>query len=133
MRVFFDTNVLAGALTSRGLCAELFERVALVHDPLIGAPVIDELLRVLADKLKVPPAELKRVRAELEEFELASPSDRLPALQIKDRDDVPVLACALAAKADVFVTGDKELLALGAVEAMSILAPRQLWEKLAAR
>ena len=75
----------------------------------------------------------KRVRAELEEFELASPSDRLPALQIKDRDDVPVLACALVAKADVFVTGDKELLALGAVEAMSILAPRQLWEKLAAR
>jgi uncharacterized protein len=133
VRVFFDTNVLASALTSRGLCAELFERVALVHDPLIGAPVIDELLRVLADKLKVPPAELKRVRAELEEFELAPPSDRLPALQIKDRDDVPVFACALAAKADVFVTGDKELLALGAVEGMSILAPRQLWEKLAAR
>ena len=131
MRVFFDTNVLASALTSRGLCAELYERVALGHDLIVGAPVIDELLRVLGDKLKVPTGELRRVRAELEEFEVAPPSDRLPAVKIKDRDDLPVLACALAANVEIFVTGDKELIALRVVGQMNVLSPRQLWEELA--
>ncbi|MBV8209463.1 MAG: PIN domain-containing protein [Burkholderiaceae bacterium] len=129
--MFFDTNVLASALTSRGLCAELYERIALGHDLIVGTPVIDELLRVLGEKLKVPTRELRRVRAELEEFEVAAPSARLPAVKIKDRDDLPVLACALAANVEIFVTGDKELLAIRAIEHMSVLSPRQLWEKLA--
>lgn len=132
MRVFFDTNVLVSALTSRGLCAELYERVALGHDLIVGAPVLDELLRVLDVKLKVPAGERKRVRAALEEFEVAPASDRLPAVQIRDRDDLPILACALTANADIFVTGDQELLAIHAVEGMDMLSPRQLWERLAA-
>lgn len=109
----------------------MYERVALGHDLIVGAPVIDELLRVLGDKLKVPTGELRRVRAELEEFDVAPPSDRLPAVKLKDRDDLPVLACALAANVEIFVTGDKELLAIRAIERMRILSPRQLWEKLA--
>ena len=131
MRVFFDTNVLASALTSRGLCAELYERVVLSHELIIGEPVIGELLRVLADKLKVPPAELKRVRADLDEFESAPVSRRSLRIPLKDRDDIPILACAIAARADVFVTGDKSLLQLGEVEGIPVLSPRQLWQKLA--
>jgi len=131
VRVFLDTKVLASALTSRGLCAELYERIAVSHDLIIGAPVIDELLRILGGKLKVPAGELKRVRGALEEFEVAPGSDGAPAVQIKDRDDLPILACALAARAEVFVTGDKELLAIRKLERMSVLSPRELWERLA--
>ena len=131
MRVFLDTNVLASALTSRGLCAELFERVVLSHELILGEPVIGELQRILADKLKVPPAELKKVRAELESFEL-SPASNMPLrISLKDRDDIPILACAIAAKADVFVTGDQAILHLGEVKGMPILSPRQLWQRLA--
>ena len=131
MRIFFDTNVLASALTTRGLCAELYERVVLSHDLILGAPVIEELLRVLADKLKVPSAGLKQARAALDAFELAPASDKSLQITFSDPDDIPILACAIAAKAEVFVTGDKALLALGEVAGMTLLSPRQLWQRLA--
>ena len=44
--------------------------------------------------------------------------------------DIPILACALAANADVFVTGDQALLDLRAVDGLSIVSPRQLWSQL---
>jgi predicted nucleic acid-binding protein len=51
-------------------------------------------------------------------------------MAVSDPDDAPVLACAVATKADVFVTGDKALLDLGEIEDMPILSPRQLWQRL---
>ena len=51
MRVFLDTNVLASALTARGLCAELFEVVLQSHDLLTSEPVLLELERILPGKL----------------------------------------------------------------------------------
>lgn len=53
------------------------------------------------------------------------------ALSFKDPDDIPILACALSGRADVFVTGDNALSGLGAAQKMPILSPRQMWQKLA--
>ena len=50
---------------------------------------------------------------------------------ISDPDDIPILACALAAKAPFFVTADKALLALGMIEGMAIVSPRECWELMA--
>jgi predicted nucleic acid-binding protein len=51
VKVFLDTNVLASALTTRGLCAELFEVVLQSHDLLTSDPVLRELERILPEKL----------------------------------------------------------------------------------
>ena len=51
MKVFLDTNVLASALTTRGLCAELFEVVLQSHELLTSDPVLRELERILPEKL----------------------------------------------------------------------------------
>ena len=40
---------------------------------------------------------------------------------------------AIAAGAEILVTGDKELLDLGDIEDLEILSPRQFWEKLRAQ
>jgi predicted nucleic acid-binding protein len=53
------------------------------------------------------------------------------APSLPDPDDEPIVAAALSGKSDVFVTGDKALLELQCIEGMPIIAPRQLWEKLA--
>jgi predicted nucleic acid-binding protein len=54
MKVFFDTNVVVSALTTRGLCAGLMERLIESQEQLlIGEPVVAELTRILAEKFGV--------------------------------------------------------------------------------
>ncbi|MGH8225568.1 MAG: putative toxin-antitoxin system toxin component, PIN family [Gammaproteobacteria bacterium] len=131
MRIFFDTNVLVSALVARGLCAELYEAVVLDHQLIIGEPVVAELLRILQDKLHVPPAKVAKVRSELQRFEQAPASDAAKVSFKRDPTDEPILSCAVAAKADVFVTGDKAILALGGIGGVPVCSPRELWFKLA--
>ena len=50
-----------------------------------------------------------------------------------DQDDVIILSSALNGDADLFITGDKELLELRRVKNMEIVSPRMFWEKLKAR
>jgi len=42
----------------------------------------------------------------------------------------PLLAAALASKADMMITGDKELLALERLQNLRILSPRSFWSLL---
>jgi putative PIN family toxin of toxin-antitoxin system len=130
VRIFLDTNVLASGLATRGLCAELLERVLNECELVTCEPVLQELKRVLAEKFRLPEPliqdYLELLRAE---SRIVEASDT-PDISFKDSDDIPILAGAIAAKADAFVTGDKALLDLGEIEGMPILSPRQLWQKL---
>ena len=53
-----------------------------------------------------------------------------PSIGIRDATDIPILACAIGGGADVFVTGDKELLDLRRIGTLPILSPRELWLQL---
>lgn len=130
MRIFPDTNVLVSAFTARGLCAELYELAALNHQLVIGEPVVEELIRILAGKPGVPADKLARLRRELGEFERAPPSSVPIRLPVRDAADSTILACAIAARVDVLVTGDKELLDLRRAEEVPIVSPRELWRTL---
>lgn len=129
MKVFLDTNVLASALTTRGLCAELFEIVLQSHELLISDPVLQELERILPGKLgqsaSVTEGFVALLRAEATLVEGEPPFPSLP-----DPDDEPIIASALAGQAQVFVTGDKALLELKCIEQLSVISPRQFWELL---
>jgi hypothetical protein len=63
---------------------------------------------------------------------LARPG-QLPSVEIQDRDDLPILSAAISAGADMFVTGDKELLSIDQIDRLAILSSRQFWEKLKAQ
>lgn len=130
MRVFLDTNVLASSIATRGLCAELFENVVNEHELLTCEPVLRELKRVLSAKFHLPDSIIKAFIDLLTAEGLVIKAQDQPTIKFKDTDDIPILACAIAAKADVFVTGDKALLELGAIENIPILSPRELWQKL---
>lgn len=130
MRVFLDTNVLASSIATRGLCSELLESIIHDHELLTCQPVLKELQRVLAGKLRLPEAVVDGFLGLLKTEAQVVESQKPPSTPIQDADDIPILACALAAKADVFVTGDQALLDLRKVDGLPIVSPRQLWLQL---
>jgi putative PIN family toxin of toxin-antitoxin system len=131
LKVFPDTNVLAAAVATRGLCNELLESIMHDHELMTCQAVLTELKRVLSGKLRVPAPMVENYLGLLKSEAQIVESREMPVIPIKDADDIPILACAIHGGADVFVTGDKELLALRQFENLVIISPRQLWNQLA--
>lgn len=130
MKIFLDTNVLASALMGHGLCRDLLDRIVIDHVVLLGEPVREELHRILIEKFRVPPRLWQKLALRLDAFEQVPEAETALDVDIPDRDDIPVLACAVAAKADLVITGDKALLELRQINGVPILSPRQAWMKL---
>lgn len=117
----------------RGLCRDLLNRVIIEQSPVLGAPVRDELRRVILTKFRVPEVLWRELDARLAEFEQVPATTTVPAVAISDASDIPIVACAVAALVDVFVTGDQVLLDIGNVDGMPIKSPRALWLMLGER
>ena len=130
MKVFLDTNVLASALTTRGLCADLFREVIASEDLVVSAPLFTELRRTILKKFHAPTDFVDETLAFLERETLLAPPGDLVPIKIKDQDDVVILSSALRGKTDVFVTGDKEVHGLKKIGRMEILTPREFWGRL---
>jgi uncharacterized protein len=131
VKVFLDTNVLVASVATRGLCSELLELVIHDHELLTCQPVLSELERVLANKLRIPAPVITGFIGLLKsEARIVEPGEH-PAVSIKDAADLPILASAVSARADVFVTGDRELLGLRRIGDLPIVSPRDLWLQLA--
>jgi putative PIN family toxin of toxin-antitoxin system len=132
MRVFLDTNVLAGAAAARGLCADALRAVFASHELIISNYVIEELKRVLTNKFGVPQDMIEEYIWLLHQDSVVIREADPPSVRLKDESDIPILGAAIEAKADVLVTGDPELQGLGQIGGLHILCPRGFWEKLRA-
>lgn len=95
---------------------------------LLPEPVLDELDRVLSGKLGFDRDRVREARRFLERVAVASPPRPKTIVAITgDRDDDVILACAVDARADVLVTGDrKHLLPLGDHRGVRVLTPQAL-------
>ncbi len=115
MRLVLDTNVVISALLWRGTPYRLLEAIR-QHDglQLYSSPVLlEELTDVitrpaLTRRLTTIGKTTREVLADyLEAIELVEPVD-VPTVA-RDPDDDHVLACALAAAAELIVSGDPDL------------------------
>ena len=130
MRVFLDTNVLASAAATRGICADVLREVFASHELIISEQVVEELKWVLANKFGVPDDHLDEFVWLLHQDTIvAKPSESAP-VRLRDESDILIVSAALNAKADIFVMGDKEIQNLGQIGPLQVLSPRQFWEKL---
>ena len=130
MRVFLDTNVLVSAFATRGLSADLLELVLIEHDLITGRNVLQELERVLRTKVKLPASRCAEV-VEFVGLEASSVVENAVAADCEaDEDDRLILGEAIAGEAEVFITGDAAVLAIGELGTMRIMTPRQFWETL---
>lgn len=126
MKVVFDTNILVSALVFPGGRAEAaLLRIIEEHDHLLlSKPILDELLGVLARKFSRDAEELPRTAVLLSELTLTvRPRQKLRV--VKDDPDNRVLECAVTGRADVIVTGDKDLLELREYSGIRLISLRQ--------
>lgn len=130
MRVFLDTNILVSALATRGLCSDLLRVVIANHSLIAGETVLRELRRVLDEKFGVPRARIDAADEFLREAAVVVTEAAPIAIELVDPDDVPVLGEAVAGKADVLVTGDRDLLQVAGQAPMAIESPRGFWDAL---
>jgi putative PIN family toxin of toxin-antitoxin system len=128
VRVFLDTNVLVSAFATRGLCEDLFRHVLAEHELITGEVNLVELRRVLRRRMRVPPDVVTAIEDLLRDHEVVPRPARRHDISIRDPDDAWVLASAVAAGADVLVTGDKDLLEVAGEAPIRILSPRAFWE-----
>ena len=130
MRIFLDTNVLVSAFPARGLCSDLFEVVLLQHELAISRTVLRELEKALRQKVKLPARDSAAIIDFLIDQALQLSESPRPIPAPVDADDAIVLGDAIAGRAEVFVTGDAKVLALGQIEDLKIVSPRAFWEML---
>ncbi len=129
MRVFFDTNVLVSAFLARGLCADLLRLVLTEHTLVSSDVVLAELRDVLGRKGRLPPSQIDALVTFLRDQPIAPRPKQTLQLGLVDADDEWVLASAVLAEAELFVTGDQGVLACP-TPPMPVLNPRGCWEQL---
>ena len=128
MRVFLDTNVLVSAFVSRGLCTDLLKIVLGEHVPLVSSLVVEELERILRDKLHSPETALESALSILDNVETVPNPTAVPVKPGFDESDATILAAAIEAEADIFVTGDRDLLAAAKGSTVPVVSPRTFME-----
>ncbi|MEX0779511.1 MAG: putative toxin-antitoxin system toxin component, PIN family [Balneolales bacterium] len=129
MKIFADTNVLVSAFTARGLCADLMVVILADHQLMTGEIVLKELHRVLINKLKVPEKDVSNVLQFLRSHHVEPIPDKPSEVKVRDEDDRWVLESAIKAKADILVTGDKDLLDISKkIPQLKIISPREFWK-----
>jgi len=114
LRLFLDSNVLVSGLVHGGLPRELPRAgVAQAYTPVVSGTVVDEVDRTLAAKFGVPLGPVGLALGLLGP-ELVADTDTSSAagtpVLIRDPNDAPIVAAALAAGVDALVTGDKDVL-----------------------
>lgn len=130
MRVFLDTNVLVSAVATRGLCADVFREILSSHQLVVSAPLISELNKILHSKIGIHQKTISDFTEVLTQDSIFSENTSLIDIDINDKDDILILSTALNGNAELFITGDKELLELGKIQSMRIISPRKFWETL---
>jgi uncharacterized protein len=133
--VILDTNVLvSGALLPDSVPGKVFDRIQLTRGLAFSQPTFQEIRGVLSR-----PKFDRYLNAGLREHFLKRCLDAATIVEIvrqiracRDPDDDKFLDVAVNAKADLIVTGDRDLLALHPFEGIGIVTPANYLNRAAA-
>lgn len=128
MRIVPDTNVLIAAFIAHGACNELVEHCAVHHDIVLSESMLAEFRDVLARKFGYSAAEARAASGLIQSRASMVEPAHLPRSVCRDPADDVVLATALAGRAQVIVTGDKDLTVLKSYDGVKIIKPSDFWQ-----
>jgi putative PIN family toxin of toxin-antitoxin system len=125
VRLLFDTNVLFAAFLSHGVCAGLYEEALLHSEIVVSEEILSELGEKLVSKGKLTKADAAEVIGAVRSDAEVVGAMTLDKAVCRDPDDDMVLGSALAGKAHMIVTGEKDLLVLKTFRNTPIITPRE--------
>jgi putative PIN family toxin of toxin-antitoxin system len=132
VRIVLDTNVVLSALLWRGTPYRLLEaarqreQVQLFTSTVLLEELAEILVRLApAKRLAIIGRTARQVLADyVDVADLVTPL-AVPSVIAADPDDDHVIAAAVAAEADLIVSGDRHLLALGTHQSIRIVTPAE--------
>jgi len=130
LRVMTDANIVVSAvLFPNSVIDKVFRHILINQVLLLSQYTLNELEEVFKrkfpDKIEDLHLFIKNIKFELINTPI---NDFSNYPKNRDNDDIPVLAYAIAAKADVFVTGDKDFEEIK-IDIPEILTPKNYREK----
>ena len=128
MKVFLDTNVLVSAFITRGLCADIFRIILSEHDLHLCTHVLAELEDVLKRKIYLPDKQITSILHYLRTFEIVTNHTPPTKIELRDKNDIPIISAALNSHSDIIVTGDKDLLEVSEKYGIKIVDPRTFFQ-----
>ena len=139
MRLVLDTNVVVSALVWGGRPYKLLQAATEGDIELFTSPaLIDELRRVLArerlaSRLAEQRTSVQRMIELYGELAISVSPLSTPRAVPRDKDDDQVIAAAIAANADLVVSGDADLVSLGSFEGVVIVTTAEAVARVEAR
>jgi putative PIN family toxin of toxin-antitoxin system len=135
LRIVLDSNVILSGFLFGGPPARLLER-ALGGSVrcFTSLPILDEVRDILQrPKFGLSAGQALSLTEELHDLcEMVTPKERVRAV-LADPDDNVVLECALAARADLVVSGDSHLLVLQEWRGIRMVSPAIALEEIEGR
>lgn len=126
LRAVLDTNVLISSLFFGGNPRRVVDLAAAGRFQAVSSiALLAELETVLLEDFRAPAERVEEIIRDVLSFCVIAPEMPEFTANVRDSGDVKVLACAVGGEADYIVTGDRDLLALGRWEDISILTPEQ--------
>jgi len=125
VKVVFDTKIYISAFVFVGGSADkAIQRILDNKNTLIiSKPIVDETLRIMAEKFERNVEELSRTAVFLSEIAtVVTPKEKISVLS--DEPDNRILECASEGDASAIVTGDKAMLKLDIYEGIRIVSLR---------
>lgn len=130
MKIVFDSNIYISAFVVPRSQAEkaIFKVIEENASLMISKEIIGEVLRVLAGKFNREKEALSRTAIYLSDVAAIVKSNRKIKV-LKDEPDNRILDCAISGKANLIVTGDKEMLRLKEFEGIKIISLKEYLEQ----
>ena len=132
MRVVLDNNVILSGLFREGSPRTLLESAAAGTFQAVTSPaLLAELEAVLREDFEMPDGPRAEAMAFVLSFaEVVEDGGDVP-VEVRDPGDAKVLSCAFQGRAEVIVTGDKDLLVLRGALGVRVLRVREFLDAMA--
>ena len=110
MRVLLDTNILISAMVFHSSkMAEVLRKTVVEHELCLAAYTVEETKRILNEKFTNVEVDIDRFFQDYPYTLICSSFDDGPSLvEIRDKNDYPIIYAAIVDQIDILVTGDKD-------------------------